>query len=80
MREVIIMKTTKNVNGIYDNGNWKIRDNGEVIAEGRGIDDYIKAKEEIKANTTKNMLKNLQFNFQKTLDKQIKVWYANYSK
>ena len=74
------MKTTKNVNGIYDNGNWKIRDNGEVIAEGRGIDDYIKAKEEIKANTTKNMLKNLQFNFQKTLDKQIKVWYANYSK
>ena len=53
------MKTTKNVNGIYDNGNWKIRDNGEVIAEGRGIDDYIKAKEEIKANTTKNMLKNL---------------------
>ena len=40
------MKTTKNINGIYDNGNWKIRDNGEVIAEGCGVDSYIKAKEE----------------------------------
>ena len=47
------MRTTKNVNGIYDNGNWVIRDNGEVIAKGCGIDNYIKAKEEIKANTTK---------------------------
>lgn len=47
------MKITKNVNGIYDNGNWVIRDNGEVIAEGRGIDSYIKTKEEVKANTTK---------------------------
>ena len=46
-------KITKNVNGIYNNGNWVIRDNGEIIAEGNGIDAYIKAKEEIKANTTK---------------------------
>lgn len=59
MIEVTIMKTTKNINGIYDNGNWKIRDNGEVIAEGCGVDSYIKAKEESKANTTKNTLKNL---------------------
>jgi hypothetical protein len=47
------MKTTKNVNGTYNNGNWVIRDNGKVIVKGRGLDDYIKAKEEIKANTTK---------------------------
>ena len=48
-----MMKITKNVNGIYDNGNWAIRDNGKVIAKGNGINAYIKAKEEIKANTTK---------------------------
>ena len=50
------MKVTKNVNGIYDNGNWAIRDNGEIIAKGTGIDTYIKAKEEVKANTTKKYI------------------------
>ena len=48
-----MMKVTKNVNGIYNNGNWAIRDNGEIVAKGTGINAYIKAKEQIKANTTK---------------------------
>lgn len=47
------MRTTKNINAIYNNGNWVIRDNGEVIAEGCGLDNYIKAKEAVKANATK---------------------------
>ena len=46
-------KITKNVNGIYNNGNWAIRDNGEIVAKGTGINAYIKAKEQVKANTTK---------------------------
>ena len=48
-----MMKITKNINGTYNNGNWVIRDNGEIIANGTGINAYIKAKEEVKANTTK---------------------------
>ena len=48
-----MMKITKDVNGIYDNGNCVIKDNGEVIAKGNGINAYIKAKEQVKANTAK---------------------------
>lgn len=46
-------KTTKNINGVYDNGKWVIRDNYEIIAEGWGLIEYVRAKKEVKANSTK---------------------------
>lgn len=51
-------KTTKNINARYnmDNGIWVIRDNGEVIAEGNGVETYAKAIVEIKKIATKKVV------------------------
>jgi hypothetical protein len=51
-------KTTKNINARYnmDNGIWTIRDNGEVIAEGNGVETYAKAIVEIKKTATKKVV------------------------
>lgn len=52
-------KTTKNINAIYniDTGAWTIRDNGQVIAEGQGVDTYAEAVATVKATTTKKVVK-----------------------
>lgn len=57
-RNVHTMKTAKNVNAIYsmETGNWAIRDNGEVIANGQGIATYAKAVAELKKVTTKKVV------------------------
>ena len=49
------MKTTKNINANYrmDTGRWTIRDNGEVLREGQGINAYIEAVNEIRQTATK---------------------------
>ena len=51
-------KTTKNINARYnmDNGIWTIRDNGEVIAEGNGVNAYAKAIVELKKTATKKIV------------------------
>ena len=49
------MKTTKNINANYhvDTGRWTIRDNGEILREGQGINAYIEAVNEIRQTATK---------------------------
>lgn len=49
------MKATKNINANYsvDTGRWTIRDNGEVLLEGQGINAYIEAVNEIRQTATK---------------------------
>ena len=58
-------KETKNINARYDydTGKWAIRDNGEILAQGQGIEAYRKAVEEIKATATK-----------KVVDKMVNLW------
>ena len=51
-------KTTKYINARYDFGTgfWAIRDNGEVLAEGKGLDAYVAAKMAIEATATKKIV------------------------
>ena len=55
------MKNTKNINARYniETGLWTIRDNGEIIKEGQGLDAYCEALKEIKANTTKKIVEKI---------------------
>jgi hypothetical protein len=59
------MKTTKNINARYDynTGKWAIRDNGEILKEGKGLVAYCEAVEEIKKTATK-----------KVVDKMVNLW------
>ena len=54
-------KTTKNINARYnyDTGMWTIRDNGEVVAEGKGYLDYIDAVKEVKETATKKVVEKI---------------------
>lgn len=55
------MKTTKNINARYntETGLWTIRENGEILKKGQGIDTYCKAFKEIKATTTKKIVEKI---------------------
>lgn len=55
------MKTTKNINARYniETGLWVIRDNGEILKEGQGLDAYCEALKEIKATTTKKIVEKI---------------------
>jgi hypothetical protein len=59
------MKATKNINARYDydTGKWAIRDNGEILAQGQGIEAYCEAVKEIKKTATK-----------KVVDKMVNLW------
>ena len=52
---------TKNINARYncDTGEWAIRNNGEVIAKGQGLDAYIVAVTEVKATATKKVVEKM---------------------
>ena len=54
-------KTTKNINArySYDTGVWTIRDNGEVIAEGKGYPAYLNAVKKVKETTTKKVVEKI---------------------
>ena len=49
------MKTTKaiNINYNFATGKWTARDNGEIIAEGYGIDSAAACERSLKATATK---------------------------
>ena len=55
------MKTTKNINARYntETGLWTIRDNGEILRKGQGINAYCEALKEIKAITTKKIVEKI---------------------
>lgn len=55
------MKNTKNINARYniETGLWTIRDNGEILKEGQGLDAYCEALMEIKATTTKKIVEKI---------------------
>ena len=55
------MKNTKNINARYniETGLWTIRDNGEILKEGQGLDAYCEALKEIKATTTKKIVEKI---------------------
>ena len=55
------MKNTKNINARYniETGLWTIRDNGEIIREGQGLDTYCEALKEIKATATKKIVEKI---------------------
>lgn len=55
------MKTTKNINARYniETGLWTIRDNGEILKEGQGLDAYCEALKEIKATATKKIVEKI---------------------
>ena len=47
-------KETKNINVVYkDNGKWVVRNNGNIIAEGQGINEMHETVNEIKKTATK---------------------------
>ena len=51
-------KTTKYINAryIYDTGRWTIRDNGEILKSGQGINSYTLALKEIEKTATKKIV------------------------
>lgn len=51
------VKTTKNINGRYNyrTGDWVIRDNGEIIAQGHSSESWIDTLYELNRNTTKKI-------------------------
>ena len=55
------MKNTKNINARYniETGLWAIRDNGEILKEGQGLDTYCEALKEIKATATKKIVEKI---------------------
>ena len=55
------MRTTKNINARYniETGLWVIRDNGEILKEGQGLDAYCEALKEIKATATKKIVEKI---------------------
>lgn len=55
------MKTTKNINARYniETGLWVIRDNGEILKEGQGLDAYCEAIKEIKVTATKKIVEKI---------------------
>lgn len=57
------MKTTKNINANYNmtTGLWAIRDNGQVLRQGRGIDSYGEALREVKATATKAVKESMHW-------------------
>lgn len=54
-------KTTKNINArySYDTGMWAIRDNGEVITEGKGYNAYLDAVKKVKETATKKVVEKM---------------------
>ena len=57
------MKITKNINATYnmDTGYWTIRDNGQVLAQGRCIDPYFEALKQVKATATKEINQHVRW-------------------
>ena len=57
------MKTTKNINAKYDfaTGKWYVRDNGEVLFEGQGLNAYETAIEVVKATATKKVIEKMVY-------------------
>ena len=55
------MKNTKNINARYniETGLWTIRDNGEILKEGQGLDAYCEALKEIKTTATKKIVEKI---------------------
>ena len=55
------MKNTKNINARYniETGLWTIRDNGEIIKKGQGLDAYCEVLKEIKATATKKIVEKI---------------------
>ena len=55
------MKNTKNINARYniETGLWTIRDNGEIIKKGQGLDAYCESLKEIKATATKKIVEKI---------------------
>ena len=55
------MKKNKNINTRYniEIGMWTIRDNGEIIKEGQGLDAYCEALKEIKATAIKKIVEKI---------------------
>ena len=49
------MKTSKSININYNfaTGSWKARDNGEIIAQGQGIDSAARFEKKIKETASK---------------------------
>lgn len=54
-------KETKNINARYTEGNWVVRDNGEIIAKGNGLNNYIEAIKEIKKTAKKPVKETIQY-------------------
>ena len=59
------MKETKTINARYneDTGFWAIRDNGEVLAEGQGIENFRNAIEKIEKTATKKIKRSFTYRY-----------------
>jgi hypothetical protein len=55
------MKETKNINARYDfnTGKWAIRDNGEILKEGKGLVAYGEALKEVEKTATKKIVEKM---------------------